>query len=84
MLTPSQTEFCQSLKKYRNFPAKDRDKFPLLAHLKNPAARYKFFCEAHNKGEKVIEYKEWKKGETTEESMPMLSAVGLINQAIAS
>ena len=98
MLTTSQNEVYNHLQRYRNFPAKNRNKFPHLAHLPNPAERYQFFCEMFAKGVKV----RYKAGDGVEgedifeeeseigfevldfDDMPMLSAVGLINQAIAS
>jgi hypothetical protein len=57
MLTETQIEVFESLKKYCDFPKKELNKFPSLSHLKNPAERYKYFCEARNKGEKVCLYK---------------------------
>lgn len=89
MLTQSQSEVYKRLLRYRDFPKKDLNKFPHLAHLPNPAERYKFFCEAFAKGVK-IRYKDGVEVEDVFEDelmdfdvMPMRSVVGLWNQASA-
>lgn len=53
-MTPSQNSIYEHLGKYRDFPANELNKFPHLAHLKNPAERYKYFCEAGNRKRALI------------------------------
>jgi hypothetical protein len=77
MLTQSQIEVYEDLKKYRNFPKKDLDKFPHLAHLINPAERYKFFSEAFAK-DKKIKYKPVKGEDIFEDELIDFDAVPML------